>query len=161
MKISAIVAVAQNNVIGQKEHIPWHIPEDLKRFKEITSGHHVLMGRKTHESIGKILPDRVNIILSKNSEYKVEGAFIFQELGDAIRFARDHKEKELFIIGGEKLFRFSLPLVEKIYETKVLENYEGDAFFPILKPDAWTITFFEPHKESVPEFEFINLERKG
>lgn len=164
MKISIIVALSQNGVIGDKGKVPWHISEDLKRFKEITSGeggHHILMGRKTFDAIGKPLPDRTNLVLSKDKRLKIDGCVIFQDFGDAIKFAQAKREKELMVIGGEQIYRLALPHAEKIYETLVLRHYEGDAVFPKLDWIKWRQTFFEMHHEYEPPFEFRNLERKG
>ena len=161
MKISIIVAASENNVIGNNGKIPWHISEDLKRFKEITTGHHILMGRKTYESIGKPLPNRANLVLTKDEKLKIPGAVIFQDFGEALRFARKRKEEELMIIGGEKIYKFALPLAEKIYLTRVLREYEGDAKLPEIENGKWKLVFNESHLDSNPPFEFRTLERKG
>jgi len=160
MKISLIAAVAKNNTIGKDGKIPWHIPEDLKRFKKITSGHHVIMGRKTFESIGKILPQRINMILTSDKKYKVNNAFVFDDPQKAIEFAKKNNEKELMIIGGAKVYEYFLPKADKIYLTKVLKNFDGETFFPKINLKDWKITFREKHTKEDPPFEFINLERK-
>lgn len=160
MKISIIVATAENNVIGLNGKIPWHIPKDLKRFREITTGHHILMGRKTYESIGKPLPERTNIILSKQPFLNIEGAIVFQDFGDAVRFAGDRKEKELFIIGGSRVYEFTLPLAEIIYQTLVLESIIGDVKFPQIDKSKWKETSREEHFGNRPEYVFRNLERR-
>ena len=160
MKISLIAAVAKNNTIGKDGKIPWHIPEDLKRFKKITSGHHVIMGRKTFESIGKILPQRINMILTSDKKYKVNNAFVFADPQKAIEFAKKNNEKELMIIGGAKVYEYFLPKADKIYLTKVLKNFDGETFFPKINLKDWEITFIEKHIKDDPPFEFINLERK-
>lgn len=160
MKISIIVAMTEDNVIGSNGRIPWHSKDDMKHFKELTLNHHILMGKKTYESIGKPLPRRTNIILSKNNDLQIEGTTVFQDLGDAIRFAQDRNEHELFIIGGQQIYEFTLPIAEKIYETLVLEKYEGDTFFPSLPKNKWNETSRETHMELNPPIIFRNLERR-
>lgn len=160
MKISIIVAIAENNVIGNNGKIPWHSSEDLKHFKKLTTGHHILMGKSTFESMGKPLPNRTNIILSRDHDLKIEGATVFQDLGDAIRFAQERKESELFIIGGQQIYEFALPIAEKIYETLILERYEGDTFFPELPEDKWKETSREEYLDLNPPITFRNLERR-
>lgn len=160
MKISIIVATAENNVIGNNGKIPWHSSEDLKHFKELTTGHHILMGKKTLESMGKPLPNRTNIILSRDHNLKIEGATVFQDLGDAIRFAQERKEGELFIIGGQQIYEFSLPIAEKIYQTLVLEKHNGDTYFPELTENKWRETSREEHLDLNPPIIFRNLERR-
>ena len=160
MKISIIVAVAKNNVIGGKGKLLWHIPGDLPRFKKITTGHHILMGKKTFESIGRILPDRTNIILSLDPEFKVSGAFVFQKPEDAIKFAEMRGEKELMIIGGGMIYKYFFPLANKIYLTRVLKNYKGDVKFPKIDMKDWVEVSTEPHLDSDLPFEYKILERK-
>lgn len=160
MKISIIVAMAEGNVIGSNEKIPWHSREDLKHFKELTTGHHVLMGKNTFNSIGKPLPNRTNMILSRDHNLKIEGTTVFQDLGNAIRFARDRNEQELFIIGGQQVYEFTLPITERIYETLVLEKHEGDTFFPLLTEIKWSETSRETHMELNPPIIFRSLERR-
>lgn len=160
MKISLIAAVAKNNAIGKDGKIPWHIPQDLKRFKKITTGHHILMGRKTFESIGKILPGKINLILTSDKKYKVKNAFVFDNPQKAIEFAKKNKEKELMVIGGAKVYKYFLPKADKIYLTRVLEKFNGDTFFPKINYNDWKITFKEKHIKENPPFEFVNLERK-
>lgn len=160
MKISLIAAVAKNNVIGKDGKIPWHIKEDLRRFKKITQGHHILMGRKTFESIGKPLPGRINLILTSDKNYKAKGVFTFNLIKNAYYFARKNKEKELMVIGGSKLYNHFIKRADKIYLTRILKNYNGDTFFPKINYKEWKITFREEHKKENPPFEFVNLERK-
>lgn len=160
MKLSIIVATAENNVIGNNGKIPWHSREDLKHFKELTTGHHILMGKSTFESIGRPLPNRTNIILSRDHNLKIEGATIFQDLGDAIRFAETRKEQELFIIGGQQIYEFALPIAEKIYQTLVLETHDGDTYFPELSEIKWKEISREEHTDLNPPIIFRNLERR-
>lgn len=160
MKISIIVAVAKNNVIGSNNKLLWHISEDLKRFKKITTGHHILMGQKTFESIGKVLPDRTNIVLSLDKKYRIPGAFVFNEIDKAIEFAKNRNEDELFVIGGGTIYKQLLDRADKIYLTKVLKEYEGEITFPELKSDEWIEISNEKFDNSDPEYEYVMLERK-
>ncbi len=160
MKISLIAAVSKNRVIGNKGKIPWYIPDDLKRFKKITDGHHVLMGSKTFESIGKPLANRTNLILNFDKNYKVSGAYVFCDPEKALKFAQKKGEKELMIIGGGSIYKYFLPKSDQIYLTRVLRNYQGDTYFPKINLKEWRITFREKHLKQNPPFEFVNLERK-
>ena len=133
MIISAIVATAHDNVIGKKNEIPWYLPADLKYFKRTTLGHHILMGRNSHESIGKPLPGRVNIVVTRQAFYKAKGCMVVNSLEEGIEFARHNGEEELFIIGGAQIYEQSLPLWDKLYQTVIdLEVDGGDAFFPAI-----------------------------
>lgn len=160
MKISIIVAVAKNNVIGDKGKLLWHIPEDLKNFKKITLGHHILMGQKTYESIGKPLPKRVNIILSHEKKFKAKGCFVFNSLNDALSFVKKRNQKELIVIGGETIYKLILPKAKKIYLTKIYKSYEGNVKFPKLNLSNWKETFNEKHLDNNPPFEFKVLTKK-
>ncbi len=160
MKISIIVAVSKNNVIGQGKKLLWHISPDMKHFRKITMGHHILMGKTTFESIGMPLPGRTNIILSSDRDFKVPGAFVFQNEEDAIKFAKKRGEEELMIIGGGTIYKLFFPSVDKIYLTKVLKEYKGDVKFPKIDMEDWQVSTKEPHPESDPPFEFIELARK-
>ena len=130
-----IVAISINHVIGQNNKLPWRLPEDLKRFKEITMGHSVIMGRKTYESIGRTLSGRKNIILSRQKGYWASGAEVVDSLKKAISSAPNGQH--IFIIGGEQIYREALPLANRIEITEVMINCEGDAFFPILEEHSW------------------------
>lgn len=160
MKISIIVAVAKNNVIGSKGKLLWHIPGDLSRFKQITMGHHILMGQTTFESIGKVLPGRTNLILSFDKNLQVSDAFVFQKPEDAVKFAEMRGEKELMIIGGGMIYKYFFPLADKIYLTRVLKNYKGDVKFPKIDMKDWDEVSTEPHLDSNLPFEYKILERK-
>jgi dihydrofolate reductase len=139
MKISIILAVSDNNVIGKDNKLIWSIPNDLKRFKELTTGHVVIMGRKTYESIGRPLPKRINVIITNNIEYKAEGCIVVHSLKDAIHIAKD-LDAEAFIIGGSKVYEDALEFASKIYLTRVHQNFEGDAFAPYINDSIWHIT---------------------
>jgi dihydrofolate reductase len=133
-RISIIVAMARNRVIGADNKIPWHLPNELKMFKRLTMGHHIVMGRKTYESIGRLLPGRTTIIVTRQRDYAVPGAIIAHSLTDAINAAaRDH---EIFVIGGAEIFREALPLATRVHLTTVDAEPAGDTFLPELG-DNW------------------------
>ena len=160
MKISIIVANNLNNVIGDNGKIPWKSGEDLKHFKQLTEKHHVLMGRKTFESIGKPLPNRTNLLITKNSEFKREGTVTFNKIEDAINFAKTNNENELFVIGGEQIYRESLTSASTIYQTLVLTNETGDTYFPTIDQNEWKETSRDEHLDLNPPIIFRTLERK-
>ncbi len=159
MKISIIVAVSENNVIGKRNKMPWYIPLDLKHFKEITMGHHILMGRKTYESIGKALPGRTSLIVTRNKNSEAKDCFIFENIQNAIDFAKSKKEEELFVIGGSEIYNQVLSKTQKIYMTKIHDNIDGDVYFPELNSGEWKEENIEEHKEITPPISFITLSR--
>lgn len=137
MIISIIAAMSERGVIGYRGTIPWDIPSDRRRFRELTMGHTLIMGRKTFESIGRPLPGRRNIVLSRKPDYKAEGCLISGSLEQALLTCSD--SEEVFICGGEELYRKALPLAENIFLTIVHADTEGDAFFPPI-PDVFIVT---------------------
>lgn len=145
MIISLIVAVSRNGVIGKKNKLPWHLSSDLKRFKEITMGKPVIMGRKTFESIGKPLPGRLNIILTCKKEFQDNEVKIAGSVEDALSLVDDHKE--VMIIGGDSVYRQFLPIVSRIYLTLIEAEIEGDSFFPDINQDDWIEIFREQHSQ--------------
>jgi dihydrofolate reductase len=151
--LTIIVAASMNNVIGVKNDLPWKISADLKRFKTLTMGHPIIMGRKTHESIGKSLPGRENIILSRNKNYSSEGIKLFGELDEALKYVG---EQSSFIIGGEEIYRQALPKVDKIELTRVHRVIPGDAFFPQMDMCDWK----ETKRSFEGEYSFISYVRK-
>ncbi len=158
MMVSIIVAMSKNKVIGKNGRIPWHIPEDLWFFKRKTSGHTVIMGRKTYESIGKPLPERINIVLSRNKEFRAAGTIVLPSLQAALERTVT-TEEEVFIIGGEEVYKEALESVHRIYISLVEKDYTGDTFFPEI-----TGAFEEISRKSFntqPPFTLIVLEKKG
>jgi dihydrofolate reductase len=133
--ISLIAAVSENGVIGVDNKLPWYIPEDLKRFKELTSGKTVIMGRKTYDSIGKPLPNRLNIVVSRNKDLHIDGCLVVDSIVNAIRKAGT--DKDIFIIGGGEIYKKSVRFARRIYLTKVHETVEGDTTFPEIDMDCW------------------------
>ncbi len=129
--ISIIAAIAEKNrAIGKDNKLLWHIPEDLKRFKQITSGHVVVMGQKTFESIGKTLPDRTSIVVSNNPNFNPENVIIARSIEESLEKAREIEKEEIFICGGGSIYRQFMPLADKLYLTIVEGNFEADTFFP-------------------------------
>lgn len=158
--LSIIVAVAENNVIGRNNGLIWHISEDLKYFKRITTGHTVIMGRKTFESIGKPLPNRTNIIISRNTELKPEGCIVVPSLSEAI--LKTNTNEESFVIGGGSIYCEAIGLADKLYLTKVHHSYEGDTFFPE-QGDEWKEVWRESYEHGEKfeyPFSFIVYERR-
>ena len=138
MKITIVAAIASNNVIGKKNSLPWDIPEDLKRFKQLTSGHAILMGRKTFDSIGRPLPNRTNIVMTKDTNYQKEGIeIVFNEI-EALNLIKDLNQ-EVFIIGGSKIYELFEPWATSLMITRVLKDFEGDAFFPDINWNNWQV----------------------
>jgi dihydrofolate reductase len=137
--ISIIAAVAKNNVIGKSGELPWYIPEDLKRFKDLTSGHIVIMGRTTHESIlkrlGHDLPNRKSVIITSNPNYQVaEGLEKYKSLDEAINA---HESENIFLIGGQRIFEEGIKLADTMYLTEIHKDYDGDVYFPELQTSSW------------------------
>lgn len=159
--ISIIVAVASNGIIGGGNSMLWHISEDLRRFKRITSGHPVIMGRKTFEAIGRPLPQRRNIVITRQKDYAHEGITVVGSLEEAIdMFA---PEEEVFVTGGGQIYAQALPLAEKLYLTTVMRDYEGDTKFPEWDRNEWREVSREYHDrgENYPyPFEYTDWERK-
>jgi dihydrofolate reductase len=166
MKISIIAAVANNNVIGHNNNLPWAMSQksDLKRFKELTTGHTVIMGRKTFESMGRVLPNRTNIILTRNHDFHIEGAITVNNLNSALDIASSQGETEAFIIGGAEIFAQGLPLANKIYFTRVDIEAEGNIFFPPINFDEWALVSQEKHLKddsNLYSYTFETYERKN
>ena len=163
--LSIIVAIsASNNAIGKDNSLLWHISEDLKRFKEITSGHKILMGRKTFESLPGILPNREHIILTRDKNFNVDSdkVTIINNIEDAIKYYKDSNE-EIFIIGGGEIYKEFLPFANKLYLTKVYKDFDADTFFPQINLDEWKVIHTSETKideKSGLNFDFIDLLRK-
>lgn len=156
--IAMIVAYAKNRVIGQNNTLPWHLPEDLKRFRALTTGHHIIMGRKTYESLGKLLPGRTTVIVTRNPDYKVAGALIASSVAAAISLCQG--DDEPFIIGGAELYADGLNHANKLYVTQIYLTVEGDAFFPVIDKDLWKITSHTEHiAENGLKFSYQTHER--
>ncbi len=160
MILSLIVAASENNVIGKGNKLPWHLPDDLKRFKALTKGHPIIMGRKTFESIGRVLPDRVNIVVSNTLEEAPAGTLLANSLTAALDLAKT--SDEAFIIGGSQLFAMSLPLAGRLFLTRVHATIDGDVSLPTIDFSKWKEMCREEHpKDSDHQysFTFLNYER--
>lgn len=159
MNISIIVARSTNNVIGKDNTLPWKLSKDLKRFKELTFGHHMIMGRKTFESIGKSLPGRISIVVTRNKNFKADGCIIVHSLEDA--FNKAQSDKQPFIIGGTEIFKQALPFTNTVYLTELHKEFEGDAFFKYkFKTDEWDIEENISHnKNNEFDYSFITYKR--
>jgi len=154
--ITIIAAVAKNNVIGNKNDLPWYLPEDLKHFKEITTGHTVIMGRKTYESIiarlGKPLPNRKTVVITRNQDYTVPAEV---EKFESLKQALDTHREDVFIIGGASIFEQALPLADTLIITHVKKEYPGDTFFPEIDPTIWK----ETNREDHDEYSFVSYKK--
>ena len=135
--LSIIVAAAKNGVIGCNGQLPWHISADLRRFRQLTTGHSIIMGRKTYVSIGRPLPERRSIVLSRNSAFKADGVEVVADFNEALK--RTEKESEVFIIGGGHLYLEALPFSTRIYLTEIGEQVEGDVYFPSIDWTEWRL----------------------
>lgn len=137
MIVSMIVAMGEDGCIGKDGRIPWRLSADLKRFKRVTMGRHLIMGRKTFESLGRPLPGRVNIVITRSKDYQVQGCLVANSLQDALAVAEGNGESEVFVIGGGEIYAQALPLAGRLYLTKVHTKRDGDVFFPAYNLDDW------------------------
>ena len=163
MRVSFIVAKSTNHVIGRDNKLPWHLKDDLQNFKKITMGHHMLMGRKTYESIGKPLPGRMSLVLSSNPRAVADQVVWFTSIWRAIKYAERAGETELFIIGGEALFRSALRICDRIYLTEVQGDVKGDVYFPVLSLKNWKKVSeqnFSKNSDNDHDFTFQVLDRR-
>ena len=163
--LSILVAMASNHVIGNNNQLPWHLSADLKHFKALTMGHNIIMGRKTYESIGKPLPGRINVIVTHQNNYQIDGATVVNSVDEAIEVSIDDKnsDRQSFIIGGAELYQQTLPLCQHMYITEIQQEFTGDTFFPKFDPDEWSEISREKHipEDSQPlEYHFVVLDRK-
>jgi dihydrofolate reductase len=142
-RLSLIVAMARNGVIGANGAIPWKLPDEQQLFKRLTMGHHIVMGRKTYESIGRLLPGRTTVIVTRQKDFAVPGAIVAHSLADAINAAA--RDDEVFVIGGADLFRAALPLADRLHVTTVEAEPEGDAFMPEIDLSEWREVTVETH----------------
>lgn len=159
MKISIIAAIASGNrALGKGNKLIYHIPQDLKRFKELTLGHVVIMGRKTFESIGKPLPNRTNIVISRNPSYTAEGTIVVHSLDEALTKAKEVENEEIFIIGGGQIYEEAISKADKLYLTIVEGNPNADTFFPDYS-EFKKVVFEEEHESDGLKYKFLDLER--
>ena len=161
MTISLIFAASENNVIGNNNQLIWHLPADLKFFKKTTTGHHIVMGRKTYESVGKPLPHRTNVIITRNTNYKASGCIVVQSLEEALKIAA--ADNEIFIAGGGEIFKHAFDLATKIYFTKIHHFFEGDTYAPDIDPKVWKEIKredFEPDEKNKYAYSFMEFVRR-
>jgi len=163
MQITLVVAASENNVIGIGNQLPWHLSDDLKFFKKVTSGKPVVMGRKTFESLGRPLPNRLNIVLSRSGMSLPEGVLLYHSLQEAIDFLRQQETPEVCIIGGGVVFKEALPLADQVYLTRVHTTIDnGEAFFPVLSPSEWELVWESAHpadEKHTYAFTFLQYKR--
>lgn len=161
--LSIIVAVANNNVIGKDNKLIWHLPEDLKRFKKLTTGHNIIMGRKTFESLGRVLPNRKHIVLCNDANLKIdnENVEVLNDINLLDKYI--NSDEENFVIGGATIYKLLLPKADKLYLTKINENFEGDVYFPEIKQEEWKAISKEKgirDDKNPYDYEYINYVRK-
>ena len=163
MRLSMIAALSSNNVIGRNNALPWHIGTDLKRFKALTMGHHLIMGRRTFDSVGKPLPGRITIVITHDTNFAAEGVTVVHSLEDAIRLAVDAGDQEPFIAGGAVVFEQAIHRADRMYLTRVHADIEGDTFFPDFDDvSEWHLSdseHFEADEKNDYPFSFLTYER--
>ncbi len=161
MRISLIVARADNRVIGRRGRLPWRIPADMKYFKRVTMGKPIVMGRKTYESIGVALPGRTNIVVTNNPTIEAPDIKKARSIHEALKLAREEGGQEVMVIGGGQVYDATLPIADRIYLTEVHENVDGDAWFPHIDKSLWREISREDHKKEAdtPAFSFVVLDR--
>ncbi|MDH6674300.1 dihydrofolate reductase [Paenibacillus sp. LBL] len=135
--ISLVAAMGNHNVIGNKNELPWHLPADLKYFRALTLNGVVVMGRKTYESIGKALPNRTNIIMTRDTQYWKKDAIVFHSVDDVILYKEKNDVKHLFVIGGSEVYNLFMPIADRLHITKINHDFKGDAYFPDINPEIW------------------------
>lgn len=159
--ITIIAAVGRNRALGKDNDLIWHLPADLRRFKSLTRGHHVIMGRKTFESLGKPLPKRTNIVVSRNPHYRAEGCIVVTSLEKALEIAQT--DPKPFILGGAEIYKQALSVADLMDLTFVHEDFEADAFFPEFDPGEWEMTSredFHKDEENVYDYSFVQYKKR-
>jgi dihydrofolate reductase len=159
-RISIIVALARNFAMGINNTLPWHLPADLKRFKSLTMGHSIIMGRKTFESIGRPLPGRTMVVVSKNSDLKLKNAIVAHSYDEALQACGD--DSEIFVAGGAEIFRLALPTASRLYVTELHREFDGDVFFPLLDRSGWHETERQRKQDAASglSYDFVIYDRR-
>ena len=160
MIVSAIAAIAQNYAIGKNNQLLWHLPNDLKHFKQITSGHTVIMGRKTYQSVGRPLPNRRNIVITRQ-QTAIMGCEVVSSIKEALALCV--AEQEVFIVGGAEIYKLAMPVTDRIYLTIVHQDFEADTWFPQINDNEWVKTQLEDHpadEKNTISYSFITLNRR-
>lgn len=163
MLISIIVAVSKNGAIGKDNQLLWRLPEDLKRFKKLTLGHPIIMGRKTFDSIGKPLPGRKSIVITRNPDFQFDDVIVVNSVNEALSEAKKLHSEEAFIIGGGEVYKLALSLADKLYITEVETEIDGDTYFKIDQPENWVVTERTVHQADDRHdfgYNFVNYEKK-
>ncbi|MEN8185819.1 MAG: dihydrofolate reductase [Bacteroidota bacterium] len=158
--LTIIAAIAENNALGKDNQLIWHLPADLKRFKKVTSGHHVIMGRKTFDSLGKPLPNRTTIIITRKNDYHVEGCLTANSLDEAIELAR--ADKDPYILGGAEIYKQAMAVADKLDLTFIHHKFEADAFFPEIDKSVWKETSRQDYKadeKNKYDYSFVSYEK--
>lgn len=161
--IALIAAMADNRVIGHSNCIPWCLPKDLKHFQQVTTGHPIIMGRKTYDSIGHPLPKRHNIVITRQVGMNIAGCDVVGSLEEALALAKEDASEQINVIGGGDIYRQALPLADRMYLTIVHGTFEGDTFFPEFSEDEWEVTAREDHEadtENPYPYTFLTYDRK-
>jgi dihydrofolate reductase len=140
--ISFIVAMDENRVIGKDNQLPWHLPEDLKFFKRVTMGHPIAMGRKTHQSIGRVLPGRENIVITRQPDYQSEDCTVFYSVDDFVKYSQKQND-EIFVIGGAEIFKETFTYADRLYITLIHDEFAGDTYFPEFDSSEWDLVSIE------------------
>ncbi|GAB3954231.1 type 3 dihydrofolate reductase [Spirosoma harenae] len=164
MKISLIAAVAENGVIGRDNDMPWHLPDDFGFFKRKTSHHPIIMGRKSLEALGKPLPNRTNIVITRNPDFQADGVTVVNTLDEAITKAKSINQDEIFVIGGGEIYKMAMPVATTLYLTEIHQAYEGDAYFPAFNKSEWQEVSRRPHsadERHAVAFDFVEYSRKS
>jgi len=158
--ITIIAAIANNRALGMNNKLIWHLPEDLKRFKSVTRGHHVIMGRKTFESLGKPLPNRTSIIITRNKNYNAQACLVVNSLEEALEKAKE--DKNPFILGGSEIYKLAMPIADKLDLTLVHHEFEADAFFPEIDSSIWKESSrqdFKADDKNKYDYSFVTYEK--
>lgn len=161
--ISFIVAMDENRVIGKNNELPWHLPEDLKYFKRVTMGHPIIMGRKTFESIGRPLPGRENIIITRNKEFQTDKCTVINSVEELLKYCHENPNEEYFVIGGAEIFKQLISHVDHLYITFIHEHFDGDTYFPSIDMKEWELISKEQglQDEKNPyQYEFLIYKKK-
>lgn len=156
-----IAAAAENNALGKDKDLVWHLPDDFKRFKQLTTGHYIIMGRKTFETFPKPLPNRTHVVITRQNDYDPEGAIVVNSLDKALEIAKE--DKQPFIIGGGEIYKLGMPEADKIELTRVHGTFEADAFFPEIDEDHWKLvdsSFHPKDDKHAYSFTYLTYERK-
>ncbi|AGC47837.1 dihydrofolate reductase [Myxococcus stipitatus DSM 14675] len=159
MRLSAIVAMASNRAIGHQNQLPWRLPADLARFKRLTMGHTLVMGRKTYESIGRPLPGRTTVVITRQHDFAPPGVTVAHSVDEALQFAEARGDDEVFIAGGADLYAQTMARTQRLYLTRIAREYPGDVFFPDVDLSGWRLVEEEQHPEGDLPFAFLTYER--